>query len=82
MRNISQGALKSIRLPLHHPDEQAVALATYRSVLESIRTARQALETQARKSSALRRAILNSAFSGRLTGAESDLDLIEELSGT
>lgn len=71
MRNISQGALKSIRLPLHHPDEQAAALATYRSALESIRKTQQTLEAQSRNSSALRRAVQDSAFSGRLVGAPS-----------
>ena len=79
MRNISQAALKSVRLPLMSTDGQAAALAAYNSVLDSIRATQATLDAQERRASALRRSLLSAAFSGRLTGTNSASVRVEEL---
>lgn len=79
MRNISQAALKSVRLPLMGTDGQAAALAAYNSVLDSIRAMQATLDAQERRASALRRSLLSAAFSGRLTGTNFASVRVEEL---
>lgn len=79
MRNISQASLRSVRLRPADGAAQRVALEAYDAVAGSMSQAREALETQQRRSATLRRALLAAAFSGRLTGGSGDDERIEEL---
>jgi type I restriction enzyme S subunit len=76
---VNQRDLRSVALPMLPRDAQAEAVARISAVREaSDAIARQVRVSQARERS-LRRALLAAAFSGRLTGRASDLDLAEEL---
>lgn len=81
MRNISQGALLSVRLPVAIPSQQEAALRAYQAVLDQTDAANASLEAAHIRLVTLRRALLSAAFSGQLTGHASDLDRIEELVG-
>lgn len=78
MRNISQGALKSIRLPRRDVDRQVADIQTYRALDDHVKRAERAVHDQRKRHVALRRAVLAAAFSGRLTGASADSEVIEE----
>jgi len=79
MRNISQSALKSVRLPLASVTEQAVAVAAFEDLELSIRRLAKVTAAQTSRSQALRRAVLAAAFEGELTGRHADDAVIEEL---
>lgn len=81
MRNISQVDLRSVELPGHSRQEQAAAVSRIREVREHGDRIAAALATARRRSTALRRALLDAAFSGRLTGHDSELDLAGEAVG-
>lgn len=72
-------ALKDFVLWIPQPDVQEHLVAAESRLAADVRRLTEALETATRRSSALRRALLAAAFSGRLTGRSSDLDIAEEL---
>ncbi len=78
LHTLSVSKLSALRLPLPSLDRQK-ELTDRLSVL---RDNRRRLDTEARRAvrraAQLRRALLNAAFSGRLTGRASDMDLVEE----
>lgn len=78
---VNQKHLASIDLPT--PDlavqrEVCTRMALVRSTQERLATS---LAVSARRSEALRRALLAAAYSGRLTGGASDMDMVEEMAG-
>ena len=79
MRNISQAALKRVLLPNASSDEQVAALKSFNEVADAIVLLRREVETGMQRLETLRRSLLDATFSGRLTGAESDLSAAEEM---
>jgi type I restriction enzyme S subunit len=79
MRNISQGSLRSVVLPTADAAEQSRSLAAYEEVEVGQQRLASQLELQSKRSLALRRVVLAAAFEGKLTGRQSDTDVIEEL---
>jgi type I restriction enzyme S subunit len=64
------------------PDGEAQRIvALLREQLESYDRLESALTNSRNRGTALRRSLLAAAFSGRLTGQSSDLDLAEEMAG-
>jgi type I restriction enzyme S subunit len=77
--NLSLAKLNALAVPVPAPADQAAILREMRH-LASARTRLATSLAQARlRAEQLRRAALTAAFSGRLTGAVSDSDRIEEL---
>ena len=81
-KRISRKNLGSIRVPIPSIEAQQGAIDSYRTIEDSLATLQAALDTLAARSTSLRRALLTAAFSGRLTGRSSDLDIAEELMPT
>lgn len=70
MRNISQERIRQVRIPLPPESEQEALVAEIESRMEYADQVDRSAESGLKRSSALRRAVLGSAFSGRLTPAE------------
>lgn len=78
---VNQKSLGSVLLPVPTLERQREFVAEVTAHNEvTDRTARSVMEARTR-SVALRRAVLAAAFSGRLTGASSDSEVIEEAQG-
>lgn len=72
MRNISQAALLSVRIPIHNADQQlriADTLAEHWSVIDRLMAD---LRTTERSAADLRRSLLTEAFAGRLVPQDPD----------
>ncbi len=82
MRNISQQALLHIMVPDPSERDQAADIQWARELDIGVTRLQDQLGAQRGRASSLRRAVLAAAFSGRLTGAASDGDLIEETAET
>ena len=80
MRNISQKSLLSVSVPNSSEDEQTAVIEAIDQGIGSSRDLERAFYAARRRSASLRRSLLAAAFSGRLTGRSSDLDLAEEMS--
>ncbi|GGM28979.1 restriction endonuclease subunit S [Promicromonospora citrea] len=78
------GRAKLAALTIELPDEpiQADAAARAEGLLTDLERTRQAIEGQRIRSASLRRSLFAAAFSGRLTGRPSDLEVAEEYSAT
>ncbi|WP_155247123.1 restriction endonuclease subunit S [Salinispora arenicola] len=81
MRNISQASLLSVEVPHVPPAEQAVDVAKLTTHFDAIKGLADSLEGAVRRQRALKGALLDAAFSGRLTGRGSDMDMVEEMAG-
>ncbi|MCB1273622.1 MAG: restriction endonuclease subunit S [Leucobacter sp.] len=81
MRNITQGSLRQIRLPVHSSEEQRHAIEQHDKLANAIAKARRQIVNQQRYSSALRRSLLAAAFSGRLTGSAGSMSVARETVG-
>lgn len=79
MRNISQGSLRSILVPVADLEEQRRSVAAYAAVELAFRRLSGEIDAQTKRSSALRRTIISAAFEGKLTGRHTDQEVIEEL---
>lgn len=79
LHTLSVAKLSSLCLPVPSLEAQSVAVAVIREVRDSRRRLDIALEASGRCAGSLRRGVLSAALSGRLTGAASDIDHIEEL---
>lgn len=79
MRNISQKALLSVMVPNTPSDQQAVVLERVGEAAYATHQLATAVERTEKRSAALRRSLLAAAFSGRLTGSESDIERAEEM---
>lgn len=78
MRNISQGALLSVKVPQVAAEHQVEAVRQFSEATYGMKPLETAIRQQRLRGVALRRAVLGAAFSGRLTGASSDNEIIEE----
>lgn len=79
LASISLRKIKLMPVPVP-PREQQRQMVD--SILEAVATTEQvaaAIAAQHKRSSALRRALLSAAFSGRLTGASTDTEVVEEI---
>lgn len=81
IKHLPQEKLREIEIPLPDLAVQVAVLTRIARVDEASRALRQDLERERRRSSTLRRAVLFAAFSGRLTGRSSDLEIAQELAG-
>lgn len=77
--NISQTVLKAWPVVVPSPEQQAKQVAACQESESQVQALQTAVAAASSRSSALRRALLDAAFSGRLTGAASDMDRVEEL---
>lgn len=77
--NLGLKKLDGVELPLPSIDEQRERIETHGQLAERASRLAPALEGSRNRSSALRGALLAAAFSGRLTGRSSDLDIAEEM---
>jgi type I restriction enzyme, S subunit len=73
MRNISQAALKQIRLPKADHGDQVAALKAFGEVEQATADLRQEIVAGEKRLGALRRSLLAAAFSGRLTSVLSEV---------
>ena len=81
IRHLPQEKLRAIELPI--PDLQTQRDAVDRVTAHVQATSRLAHEVRrvAHEGAALRRALLGAAFSGRLTGGATDMEMVEEMAG-
>lgn len=82
MRNISQESLRRVRVPQAAPDEQEAAVRMFSDITAGITRLRTEIRGAETRATALRRSLLASAFSGRLTGSTTDLFEPDGLHGT
>src|ERR1035437_4641759 len=79
MRNISQSALLNIELSAVPVADQKAAVAISLEVDTGIQRLTVDLEAAAVRGMRLRHALLGAAFSGRLTGRATDMEMVEEM---
>ena len=79
MRNISQPALLNIELSAVPVADQKAAVAISLEVETGIQRLTVDLEAAAVRGERLRQALLGAAFSGRLTGRATDMEMVEEM---
>ncbi|MGH3467171.1 MAG: restriction endonuclease subunit S [Thermocrispum sp.] len=79
--HLSSRRLKPIEFPVPPPDVQKQIVATAESQLSDVAELQAFLAAMRKRWVALRRSLLAAAFSGRLTGAASDLSSAEEMTG-
>lgn len=80
--NMNGTKLRSFPLPVPPITEQEARVRAHNTVVESRSALVLELQRARRRSERLRQALLAAAFSGRLTGRASDLDLAEEMAST
>ncbi len=81
MRNISQASLLSVDVPYVSPIGQMADVVRLTAYFDAIAGLTGSLNTAQRRHGTLERALLEAAFSGRLTGRAIDMDRIEEMVG-
>jgi type I restriction enzyme S subunit len=81
MRNISQKSLLSVTLPAASTDQQQRVVTKRQDIISRRQHIAAQLEKALRQGMNLRRALLAAAFSGRLTGRSTDVEVVEEMAG-
>jgi type I restriction enzyme S subunit len=76
---VNQQDLASVVIPLPARADQQELMARVRDTRDRAAVAEREVVTASRQSRSLRHALLTAAFSGRLTGRSSDLEIAEEL---
>lgn len=79
IRNLKASEYVRIEVPVPDLDTQAKLIDSVDSVASSCARLENAAATASRRGTVLRRAVLDAAFSGRLTGQGVDAEIIEEL---
>ncbi|WP_166486635.1 restriction endonuclease subunit S [Blastococcus saxobsidens] len=79
MRNVSQKNLLSVRVPLASPEEQRSIVRRLADVRVGADRLAYELNRGRARADVLRRAVLEAAFSGRLTGRSADAEVVGEL---
>lgn len=77
--NLSLAKLDKLPIPVPDIASQRAALIRLAEVQSGMARVELQLSTLSEKSARLRRALLNAAFSGQLTGHSSDPDRVEEM---
>ena len=80
--NLSLGKLNPLELPVPSRDAQAAGVARLAELDYQVNRLRSELRAAESRAVNLRRSLLAAAFSGRLTGAASDLSAVEEMIGS
>lgn len=78
---INAKQIESARIPVLELAEQQAVLAELSKVVEASEAIDREIARADIRAAALRRALLAAAFSGKLTGAESDIERVEEMDG-
>jgi len=78
---LSVSKLKSLRLPIPAPERQRELVAELQAVRDRRGRLAVELDSGVSKAKSLRRALLAAAFSGRLTGRTTDMEMVEEMAG-
>jgi type I restriction enzyme S subunit len=81
LASISLTRIRLLPVPVPPREAQPAIRARIESVVEASSRLNVAIRAGEQRSAGLRRALLDAAFSGRLTGRASDLDRVEELVG-
>ena len=81
INHLGRARLAGLPIELPDPDAQARAVAECRDLVDGVERLRSVVRCQLTRSGALRRALLASAFAGRLTGAAPDLSAVGEMIG-
>lgn len=81
MRNISQKKLLTVVLPAASAEQQQRVVRRRQDITSRARRSEAQFGVILDRAANLRRALLWAAFSGRLTGRSSDVDVVEELAG-
>lgn len=81
IKHLPQEKLRLIEIPLPDPESQSRTAAQVAELSASADRMNSQLHAAVQRSASLRRALLTAAFSGRLTGRPSDLDLAAETAG-
>lgn len=79
IKHLTQAKLRQIEIAVPDIGEQQRAVNADRAASDDERRLGAALSQALVRQASLRRTLLTAAFSGRLTGAMSDIDLVEEL---
>lgn len=79
--HLSIGRLRAVEFPIPPLAEQERIVAMTSARLTEIDASRSAVKVAQRHSSVLRQAVLTAAFSGKLTGRETDIEMVEEMAG-
>jgi len=79
--NLNLGLVRGIEIPVPARDTQERLLSARDAQVEAEQVLAAALVTSQRRSLSLRRSLLAAAFSGRLTGRTSDMEMMEEMAG-
>ncbi|RBY78149.1 restriction endonuclease subunit S [Geodermatophilus sp. TF02-6] len=77
--HLSAKRLKEVEFPIPPLEDQRSLIVRAKEMLENNDRLRDSIKRVEVQNTALRRALLTAAFSGRLTGRVSDLDRVEEL---
>jgi type I restriction enzyme S subunit len=78
---VNQRDLAAIWMPVPSLAEQASFIRRLEQSDQGIRTLREGIARSMLRANGLNRSLLTAAFSGRLTGASSDVDCVKELAG-
>jgi len=79
IKHLPQEKLRLIEIPLPDMERQRVVLTELDEEKQHCRRLATELRMVSIKHQALRRSLLEAAFSGRLTGRSSDMDLVEAM---
>lgn len=79
INHLGRARLAKLRVEVPDVDTQATAVARCHDIVRQAGRLRSEVTAATKKSLALRQAVLLAAFSGRLTGADSDLSAAEEM---
>lgn len=81
VKGVNIADLRAMPFPVPPAEEQRRIVERAEELLSDLADAERTASSGLRRSASLRRALLDAAFSGRLTGAASDLDRVKELAG-
>ncbi|MFI2294944.1 restriction endonuclease subunit S [Isoptericola sp. NPDC019571] len=79
--NLTLGYFKSLEVPWPDPPLAAALVKEHRENVEIARRLGTALLENQQRSAALRRSLFTAAFTGKLSGTESDIERVEEVAG-
>jgi type I restriction enzyme S subunit len=81
VKGVNIGDLRTVPLPLPPIDEQLRIMARVAELISDSELAETSARSAQARSRALRKSLLEAAFSGNLTGASGDTEMVEEMAG-
>lgn len=79
IKHLPQEKLRQIEIPMPSMSEQAAVVALASEIVNSAARLNEEISAISRRGQQLRRAVLATAFEGKLTGRHTDAEMIEEL---